>query len=220
MTFEASGTSSVTPSLLIFGSLGGIPSPELLDMARSKIQSQPELTELRNAICNLSTFWQNLVKSDSNLDRIPGYQFLRSLKTWVVGNDPLPTIPPKVSNMGQIFITFILHIVQYVWYIESLGRQDAHQWAVMGLKTGGIHGLCIGFISAVAIATSKGQDEIALNAAHCLRLAICIAAHVDKDRMYATSPERTICLSVRWRDQDVSKNRSISDLWSEFPDVS
>jgi len=211
---------SATPSLLLFGPQAGRPSSELLETARDELQSRPCLSELRHAISNISTLWQSLVDSDSGLARVPGHSFLRSLELWVIGKGPVPETPPEVTNMGDTLFTFILHIVQYVRFLTSIREQDAHQRVLEGLKSGGVQGLCVGFLSAVAIVTSEEQDQIGFNASQCFELAVCIAAHVDRDRQRAVSSERTACFSICLKDHDMLKRESMESLLRTYPDVS
>lgn len=220
MESQAQRCPKATPSLLLFGPQVGRPPSKVLETARGELQSRPCLSELRDAISNVSTLWQSLVDSDSGLARVPGHSFLRSLELWIVGKGPMPETPPEVMNMGDTLFTFILHIVQYVRFLTSIGGQDAQHRVLKGLKSGGVQGLCVGFLSAVAIITSEEQEQIGFNASQCFKLAVCIAAHVDKDRQCAMSPERTACFSVCFKDQDMLQRQSIESLLRTYPDVS
>lgn len=213
---------STGPSSLIFGSQAGLPSRAILQTTRDDLRSRPCLTPLRDAIRDLHYFWQRLIKSDSNLDLVHENRFLRSLGLWIDGGDGEFGTSSDSTDMPAFVLTFILHIVQYVEYLTSLtvAGDDVQHRTLQGLQGGGgVQGFCVGFLSAVAISASAKQDEIALNAAQCLRLAVCIAAHVDKDRGRTASSEKSICFSAHGQRQDVMDRPSVVSLLSSFSDV-
>lgn len=214
---------SAGPSTLVFGSQAGLPSRGILQKTRDDLRSRPCLAPLRDAIRDLHCFWQSLIKSDSNLDLVHENQFLRNLGLWIEGVDGEFDTSSESTDMPAFVFTFILHIVQYVRYLTSLTvqRDDVQHRTLQGLQGGGgVQGFCVGFLSAVAISASAKQDEIALNAAHCLRLAVCIAAHVDKERSRTASLEKSICFSAHGQRQDVMDRPSVVSLLSSFSDVS
>ena len=205
------------PSLLVFGSQTELPSEEVLSDLRREIVSNPHLSALRDGVADLPRFWHNLVSSDPSLRPVPGAKFLTQLTQWVANGGLFP-------HGGDSAATVLLQISQYARYLGHLsggrGGEDAHR-SVLGAvgAGGGIQGFCVGFLSAVAVASAKEEADLGAAAAVALRLAVCVGAHVDCDGIFAQEPIQTSCVAVRWKkDTDVG-NVEVEKITRSYPQV-
>ena len=212
-------TSAVIPSLLVFGPLTEFPSQDVLAELRQELINNPRLSSLQSAVKNLPRFWQTLTDSDPSLSRVPGAEYLRDLRRWIVDGGLFPNHLGKLPNVYTLPVTVILQITQYCRYLSWLGVEDAHGLVVEGVQSGGIQGFCAGFLSAIAVSSSEKEADIGALAAISLRLAVSIGAYVDQDGVFADPPNETACVAIRWRVDDVSKKDELINLIRIYPDV-
>lgn len=206
------------PSLIVFGSQTTWPSSQYLSQLRNSLVSQPRLHAFTDSIKQLPQLWQTLLESNPRLHRVPGRESLNYIKQWIdCGEFPLTAEPlPSILSTPM---TIIIHIVQYLDYLENNRITfPTHSLFLTSLKPGGVQGLCTGLLTAVAVACSKNEEDINEFGAVALRLAVCIGAYVDLDGAYATPPNQTCWLAVRWKEE-VDRER-VSDVLKGYPDVS
>ncbi|KAF2168589.1 hypothetical protein M409DRAFT_36358, partial [Zasmidium cellare ATCC 36951] len=72
----------------------------------------------------------------------------------------------------------------------------------LDLSGGGIQGLCVGFLTAIAIASSTSDVTIGSHAALALRLAVAAGAYVDQDGQYSSTPTDYVAVAARWSGHD------------------
>jgi hypothetical protein len=191
------------------------------------------LQTLRNAVIDLPRFWQRLVDLDPDLDQVPGAKYLGDLALWAEQGGPLPQeAEGEMPYHCQLAVTVLCQISQYMNYLAYLGTihrdrnqtRDAHQHVLDSVTRsgGGIQGLCVGFLSALAIAVSACEDEIGPSAAVALRLAVCVGAYVDRDTGPFSSDPRSkmACVAVRWKAGIVDEMVVLNSILDGFAGVS
>lgn len=212
-------SSTVLPSLLVFGPHTELPSHELLAELRQELVTNPRLSSLQDAVKDLPRFWQTLTGYDPNLSSVPGATYLGDLQRWIEEGGPLPHQVGNTPNLLGLPLTLALQITQYVRYLGRVEAKEPHRLVLKGLQGGGIQGFCVGLLSAIAVSCSENEVDVATNAAVGLRLAVCIGAYIDHDASSAGENTQTACLAVRWRDDNVNEKQEIIDLVRTYPDV-
>lgn len=210
------------PSLLICGSLMPNPDDDFVSRLRSTLIHSPHLADLREAVAELPDLWSLLLAEEPSLQTIDAAPLLRSFSDWLTGGSPCaPSLAGRtLRNTLLAVLTVLAHLLEYTSYLESResdhhGDRDAHASNLDGLKDGGIQGLCVGLLSAIALACSESQAEVASNGAVALRLALCVGAFVDLDEMQL--PEPTVCFGVRWPRNE--GDESIQAVLDSHPQV-
>ncbi|KAK4504497.1 hypothetical protein PRZ48_005413 [Zasmidium cellare] len=203
------------PSLLVFGSQSEPPSTAELHDCYAELCGNPSLTELRQQARQLPEFWQRLVDFDPALNIVPGAEYLDLLARWANGKARLP-LDDKFPNHFVLAITILLQVTQYTRYLRRIGP-DAQQRVLNSVRSeGSVQGLCVGFLSAIAIAGSISESEIGSHAALALRLAVSAGAYVDQDGQYSATPTEYATVAVRWSGQDESGVTRLQGLVREF----
>lgn len=104
-------------------------------------------------------------------------------------------------------LTVLGHIVEYSAFIDS-GNPNHYQNLAEQDDSGGIQGLCIGSLSALAIAYSDDKTKLAHYGTIALRLALCVGSCVDVDEKQ-NCEEATTCITARWDERQEDGFRSI-----------
>ncbi|TLS21234.1 uncharacterized protein PpBr36_10626 [Pyricularia pennisetigena] len=125
-----------------------------------------------------------LATEEPALESLSFADTLHALAAWVAtsevhGSRP-PSPKPGTENAHAAVISVITHMVEYV---------------LNSVRAGGIQGLCIALLSALALTSSWCRAEIGRNAAVALRLAFYAGAWVDLDE--ARRAEQSACVSIR-----------------------
>ncbi|KAL4884277.1 hypothetical protein BJY04DRAFT_215705 [Aspergillus karnatakaensis] len=258
-------TPTTIPSLIICGSQTIPPTPETLNQLASYLTrspKSPELTPLLETIRALPETWATLTTVEPRLQALSEAPVL-SLREWLSPSPSHPsssfypdttsssaseghensfsslTIPPTLPNTLLAPLTVVIHIAQYVHYLEGLSRDldldDAHVYIQKSLAvsssaqspdtTSKIQGLCIGVISATAIEHSSTRAELGQNAAAAVRLAMCIGGLVDSTRALAMSDSNCslefssdmVCFIARW-GREVGKE-DVEAILGRYPEA-
>jgi hypothetical protein len=178
--------------------------------------SSPQLSALEEAVDELPQFWHGLIGFDPGLRQVPGGKYLVDLKRWVKDGGPFPNHQSNAPNHYGLTVTVLLQIIQYSRYLDQLGK-DAHRKVLNSVKVGGIQGFCVGFVSAVAVASPKSEAEIGPSAATALCVAVCVGAYVDLDGIYSSAATVYVAVAIRWREGDAEK---VAKLIWPIPNVS
>ncbi|KAK8054708.1 Methylphloroacetophenone synthase [Apiospora phragmitis] len=187
------------PSLLVFGPQGDIALEKAHQSLHLELSSSTRLSALREAVDDLPQFWETLVDFDPSLRQVPGAKYLGQLKQWLNGAGPIPhSQQADLPNHYALAISVLLQITQYTRYLDHLGH-DSHRRLLDSTKSGGVQGFCVGFLSAVAVVTSKAEADIGASAATALCLAVCIGAYVDLDGACYSTPTEYRATALRWR---------------------
>ncbi|KAF4447576.1 polyketide synthase [Fusarium austroafricanum] len=194
-----------SPSLLICGSVILDPDHAYLSRIRSSIIYNPLLADLRDAVIELPELWYLLVEREPSLERVSAALALQNLAEWIeCGNSPLPLAGRTSRNAQLAVLTVLSHISEYMIYLSShnmseedgCGNLDPHTSILKGVRDGGIQGLCVGLLSAIALACSPTSTDVAKYGAVAVRLALCVGALVDLDEIELSEP--TVCICTRW----------------------
>lgn len=210
------------PSLLVFGPQAHPSSADLAEL-RSQLISSTRLSKLLISIRRLPELWPRLIRLDPELERIPGDSLLKDVAEWLApGHAGLGSFPHRPSDMPATLafpINFLFQIVQYHGYLEQYVQEsDAQQSILKKIQAGGAQGFCLGFLSAITVATSGSEDQLIEIAIRALKLAVCIGAYVDKDAATRTN-ERATCISVRGRQTLDKTGSKVAHILGNFPKV-
>lgn len=186
------------PYLLVFGSQTTWPSKQYLNQLRAFLLLEPRLSTFLSAIRQLPTLWQTLLEFDPRLERVPGPSSLDALQRWIEKGESFSASEEPLNVLITPF-TIIVHLIHYLHYLSSNDAKVTHATLLDSTQVGGIQGCCTGLLSAIAVACSKCEDDVVKHAATALRLAMCIGAYVDLEGAFASPPNRTTCLVVRWK---------------------
>jgi hypothetical protein len=194
-----------SPSLLVCGSVISDPDHAYLSRIRSSIIHNPHLADLRDAVIELPELWPLLVEREHSLERVSAAPVLQNLVEWIECDNPLLPLAVRTSRNAQLAVLTVLsHISEYMIYLSShdmseedgCGNLDAHTSVLEGVRDGGIQGLCVGLLSAIALACSPTNTDVAKHGAVAVRLALCVGALVDLDEIELSEP--TVCICTRW----------------------
>jgi len=207
------------PSLLVFGPQTEFPPEKVLQDSRQELISSPQLSALREAVDDLPQFWQRLVDFDPSLRQVPGEKYLGHLKHWVKDGGRFPHQQNNSPNHYALAVTVLLQITQYTRYLDQLGR-GSHYKILNSVKAGGIQGFCVGFLSAVAVASSGSEVDLGPSAAIALRLAVCIGAYVDQDGAYSPVATEYMAVAIRWKGGNADDKAEAAKIIRSIPNVS
>ncbi|KAJ8128197.1 hypothetical protein O1611_g5440 [Lasiodiplodia mahajangana] len=211
-------SSKPLPSLLVFGPQTGFPSEETLEDLRQELISNPLLSALREQVAGLPQLWEAIVDLDGDLSELPGANYLGQLRQWAEEGGSFPHHQDPPLNLYALAVTFLLQICQYARYIRQLG-DGSHSKVLESVRAAGIQGFCIGFITAVAVASSKTEAEIGRAAASGLRLAMCIGAYVDLDTARTQDVGGASCVAVRWKESNAAGKSELDAIIDSYPDA-
>lgn len=185
------------PALVIFGPQSNLPSSQYLTDLRDSLLSEPRLSSFVGATDELPALWADLVKYEPSLIAVQGSEFIHELQLWI--RDGKALLTSKVwPNTMTMPLTIIIQVVQYFHYLRSEGG-DAHSRLLDNAQLGGVQGFCIGFLTAVAVACSRNEKDVALFGGVALRLALCMGAYIDLDGL---RNRRMSSVAVRWKTSD------------------
>lgn len=215
----ASSATNGLPSLLVFGPQTDFPPEKVLQDYRQELISSPRLSALKDAVDDLPQFWQSLVDFDPSLRHVPGGKYLGHLRQWVQDGGPFPHQESNSPNHFALAVTVLLQIIQYTSYLDQLG-EDSHHKVLESVKSGGVQGFCVGFLSAIAVASSASEADIGPSAAVALRLAVGIGAYVDQDGAFSPDATEYKAVAVRWRDGNADDEAEAANIIRSTPGVS
>ncbi|VUC28732.1 unnamed protein product [Clonostachys rosea] len=187
------------PSLLLFGPQTEFPTPQVLKQVRTELTSNKFLSTLVDAVDDLPQFWQELTRLDPDLQSVPGTKYLGLLRHWVREGKPLFLDETHLPNHFVLPVTILLQITQYTQYLSRVGA-ESHSKVLESVKAGGIQGFCVGFLSAIAVASSRTEGDLGTAVASAIRLAVGIGAYVDRDGAYSSQPTEYKAIAIRWKE--------------------
>jgi len=165
---------------MVFGPQTFCPSKEFLTEIREYLLSEPRLSGFLDALKNLPSLWDRLVRNDQSLRGVPGAETLERLVDWIQHGE-LPNGIITESNLFGMPLTIVIHIVQYFHYMDG---KVSHTKLLEDVSSAGIQGFCLGLLSAVAVGCARQESEVNALAAVALKLAACIGAYIDLHRAY------------------------------------
>ncbi|KAI0455410.1 BcPKS19, polyketide synthase [Xylaria acuta] len=211
-------SSKALPSLLVFGPQNGIPSKEVLEDTRQELINNPQLSALAKAVDELPQLWNTLIRCNDSLVELPGADYLGQLRQWVREGRSFPHRQGHPPNLYALAVTVLLQISQYARYLRHLDN-GSHSQLLESVKTAGIQGFCVGFISAIVVASSKSEADIGPAAAVGLCLAVCVGAYVDLDVVRSQDAARASCVAIRWRDGNTVGKNDVNAIVQSYPNT-
>ncbi|KAK0645193.1 Non-reducing polyketide synthase andM [Lasiodiplodia hormozganensis] len=200
----------------------GTPDATYLSRLRSILVNDPDLQGFRQELTELPEVWMLLVATEPSLERVAAAPLLQGLADWITSDNSsaLPFAEATTGNTLLAVLTVLAHILEYMSYLKhgqlTDGEGDAHLDALKGVRDGGIQGLCIGLLSATALACSQTRAEVARHGAIAIRLALCVGAFIDLDDVQASEP--TLCVSARWSPAEGDRGREkFEDVLDSYP---
>lgn len=221
------------PSLVVCGSQIGIPDAAYLSRLWSNLVHDADLVHLRHGAQELFELWSLMVERDDRLERISASASIRSLAEWAYSGDStalwLDLRSSTARNTQLAVLTVLAHIIEYTNYLnlqdiksqageESKDSEDAHQCLLQAVQDGGIQGLCIGMLSATALACARTKTDFVKNGAVAVRLAMCIGAYIDLDSM--KTAESMVSVAVRWPQGAEIGEEVLKEAIEDLPEVS
>ncbi|KAL3476509.1 hypothetical protein BJX99DRAFT_258441 [Aspergillus californicus] len=211
------------PSAVVCGPQTTPPPQQCLEHLRSRLLNDPELKLLLEATLELPSLLSRLQGNDENLHQLSALP-LSHFRNWALdtGHVVAFDVPETLPNILLSPLTVLIHIVQYIEYLDSLAsdNEDVHNRVRAAGITGhsGFQGLCTGSLSATALACSPTRAEIGQNAARALNLAVCIGAYADIAQNGSRDSDSSVgCAVARWR---VNSNRAeLEEVLSRFPEA-
>jgi hypothetical protein len=150
-------------SLLLFGPQQNQISASDLSNLRALIREVPDLTFLRNTVRELQSSWATIVHACPILKKVPGEESLIQLRSIIDGDEPVNAkqfVP--TSNILTDSITVVAHIVGF-WRLATTsirtGIFPCPSTEGNSSPLGDVHGFCIGFLTAAAVATSPRKSD-------------------------------------------------------------
>ena len=210
--------SATPPSLILCGPQAQLPSSDDAKHLHQVLSSRGMTQRLSATVDNLPTIFQQLADKDNDLNRVPGVDALGYLQQWLESGQ-LPSPSEVLPNVVALPLTVILQIAQFLQYLDRIAVDSSYQSLLDSVQQHGVQGFCAGFLTAAAIAFSENDEELAKTAAVSLRLATCVGAYIDRNGLYANPPNPACAFSVRWKSEDHTKEKVISEL-KRFPKVS
>lgn len=234
---------SSIPSLIVCGSQTIPPSRETLDNLASYLTKSPnpELQAVREAVLALPELLVTLKATEPQFQELSDEPII-SLRDWLLhhdtdsedGNDSCSLSHLKIHetlpNILLAPLTVIIHIAQYSQYLDGLGlddSDDAHahiRQSTTSQNTTDIgpkfQGLCIGSLSSAALDASPTRTVLARNATAALKLALCIGAYVDSQRLAGFGSNfcsEMVCFIARW-GEDCSRE-TVEGMLSRYSEV-
>lgn len=197
------------PSLVVCGSQIGIPDAAYLSRLWSSLAHDAELVGLKRETEQIHDLWSLMVEQDARLERLSASSSIQSLTEWARSGDSTALLlalgTSTVRNTQLAVLTVLAHILEYANYLNVHGPsldtgspepEDGHGRLLQAVQDGGIQGLCIGMLSATAMACSRSKPELFRNGAIAVRLAVCIGAYIDLDSM--ETKHCMVSVAVRW----------------------
>lgn len=221
------------PSLVVCGSQIGIPDAAYLSRLWSSLTHDADLIHLKHGTQELFELWSLMVEKDNRLERISASASIRSLAEWACsGNSTALWLDLRSStarNTQLAVLTVLAHIIEYSSYLnlhdikspageELTDFEDAHECLLQAVQDGGIQGLCIGMLSATALAFARTKADLVKNGAVAVRLAMCIGAYIDLDSM--ETAESMVSVAVRWPQGGEIGEEALREAIESLPEVS
>lgn len=135
---------------------------------------------------------------------------------WLAEGYPLRFSHTDDHNHLTLPLTFLLQISQYAAYVKHTGLRT-HEKVLQSVRHGGIHGFCVGFLTALTVSLAQTGEDIGAVAAAAFRVSVLIGAYADVDSI-RTGPYA--CVAIRWSSQTDAPRQQLDHVLSSFSGVS
>ncbi|KAJ8066571.1 hypothetical protein OCU04_005623 [Sclerotinia nivalis] len=194
-----------TTTLFLCGPQARLPASQELDQLRKVLLSHETLCEsLNSTLKDLPKLFGQLTASDTSLKQVPAAESIESLSQWLKSGK-LSVPADKLLNVAALPFAVLLQITLYVQHMDNTDAGSDYSHTLRSLQKYGVQGFCTGFLTAAAIDLSGNEEQLAVNTATSLRLAMCIGAYIDQNVMSVESLSPVCALSVRWKQDQFSK---------------
>lgn len=200
-----------TISAAIFSPQSSAPKSAYLTHIRSRLVEVTVLKPLLDALVGLPETWHTLSSSRQDLAALKGARRLvQTFPDWIQTGKS-ETLESDLSGIITLPLLITIQIVQYFDYLKKTG--NSHADLLKHLQYGGVQGYCIGLLSAIVVASSKTEEELAKNAATAVRIALGIGAFGDVGQGTSSSEPTTLVIRLKTPGNG-------EDLVRRFPGVS
>ncbi|KAL2826216.1 hypothetical protein BDW59DRAFT_161055 [Aspergillus cavernicola] len=151
---------------------------------RRYISNHPGAKWLQDAVQDLPSVWQDILKIWPAAQKLSGEAQLRELSRFLRGG-PAPNMTDPM-NFLLAPTTVLRHLVDFHKLKEEKKDYEIND----------IQGFCVGFLAAIAACWEDDQTEFSKVVDTVLRLAVCIGAVVDLDEL---REQRAKSIAVRWK---------------------
>lgn len=190
---------ATTPNtLILFGPQITRLLPSHLAELRAII-NDPNFSFLLDVVKELPSLWPLIRESCDPLRHIPGQEQLQQLENFFDTGE-LPQVEPP-NNIILAPLTVLAQVAEYL----RLGR------------TGNTQGFCVGFLAAAVVASAQSETELQQLAAAAVRLAVCIGAAIDLDKVTLDPQDRSFAYSVHWTS--TAEKTHLEKALASFPKV-
>ncbi|KAJ8123635.1 hypothetical protein ONZ43_g462 [Nemania bipapillata] len=187
------------PSLITFGSLTPLPTQDQILQLQEEFRHKASLFRpIVEAVYDLDTLWAKLTDEDPSLKIIDGRAAIQKLKG-LLSSTVNEHIRDDRRNILVVPITILLHVVQYLSFVENSQGVDQNSILENVASGGGVQGLCAGLLTAQVVSSAATIEDIVTLSCTSLRLAFCIGAYVDTDQVSSDGNIKSATLAVRWK---------------------
>ncbi|TRX93705.1 hypothetical protein FHL15_005381 [Xylaria flabelliformis] len=207
-------SSNVIPTLVVFGSQHTDESDEDRQSLRALLLLTPRLQRLLGALEDLPQLWESFTQSYPEFKTSLSRSGLASLSAWL-GGEKLQHSEGISSNTFCTTITVAGQLVLYSSFLDTSGVDQPHSRVLDRCKRAGIQGLCVGLISAIAVACSSSEEDLSRNMTWAIRLAFCIGILVDLSNAGANTG---VFQSLVVRGDSTSLHSNLQACMKRYPD--
>ena len=165
-------------SVAIFGPQSKPPQEQDLNELRIFLTKNDTFQSFVQSILELKKAWSIFADHNSAIRGLKqGPRYLEDISEWLVKGKSADIVKP-MSGILSLPLLVISHIGQYFQYLHQ--QHLTHSDFLRAVrKGGGIQGYCGGLPSALAIASSRTEEEVLENAAAAMRIALGIGAYAE-----------------------------------------
>lgn len=200
-------------SILVFGPQALSLPGEKLEHIRATLSIHPRYQWIRQVLDDLPRLWYMIVLAIPGIDASSGKANIQTLVD-LLTKPQQKNSWSKLPNSILTPLVVIIHLTQYIDYLEVTGRNVSECYQTTDVKVKAI-GFCTGLLASSAISSSANEDEFRRHGAVAVRLAFCIGAIVDAHEQGAEGPSQS--LAVTW--ESIAEEAATASLIDQFPSV-
>lgn len=194
-------TEEIEKSLLVFGPQKAVPSQSVLARIRNLLRTEPSLASLRTTIQQLPSLCSSSSGNEFLSSECAGVA-AKQLADWIV-EGTASQWSDNSPNALLSTLSVLVDLVTYHSWSRSASQNGLHtHTSTQDHRVGpqyGVLGLCIGALSAQAVAASgQQQGEFASLASTAVRLALLVGAVVDAQNALPNYAAPAAVVTVRF----------------------
>lgn len=203
------------PDLILAGPQIPWPARPRLDHIRLSLLEQGIYRPILDAVNESTQLWSRLCTKDDTFSNIPAQSQFPQLQYWLRSN-ALPRPARESQNSLLMPLTILDHAVNYMDYLRS-SPGLSHSQIVKQTSHAGIHGFCVGHLTASSLACAGEIQDFMRSMAIALRLSCCIGAYTDLRGVELMNSATPCSVSVRWKSSKAKEK--LHDSLGLFPEV-